>query len=174
MTKAGHKGKHVYHKPHEMVHIKNQYSKDLSLFYTEANVRSLFNWRRPLYSNICKFMSQQYLGYSEQTVRVRLSLLMQMQSVLTELAVFNLLTEDQEQRDLLYEVCKVSNFPYKGKSKKSASIREVESHSDLKQLSQDKSAKGDDKKVVVQERVNPSFAALFPTAKDFDKIFNWS
>ena len=51
-------GKHVYHKPHGMVNIKNQYSKDLSLFYTEDNVRSLFNWRRPLYSNICRFLSQ--------------------------------------------------------------------------------------------------------------------
>lgn len=50
--------KHVYNKPIEMVHIKKKYSKDLSLFYTEDDVRSLFNWRKPLYQNICKFMSQ--------------------------------------------------------------------------------------------------------------------
>ena len=104
-----------YRKSRETVEIGDRYSKDLSLFYTADDVRSLFNWRRPLYSNICKFMSQQYLGYSGLTIKKKLSLEMQMQSVLTELKVYNLLTEDNDQRELLYEVCKATEF----KSKKS-------------------------------------------------------
>ena len=41
-------------------------------------------------------MSQQYLGYSGLTIKKKLSLEMQMQSVLTELKVYNLLTEDND------------------------------------------------------------------------------
>ena len=35
---------------------------------------------------------------------------MQMQTVLTELKVYNMLSEDNEQRELLYEVCKATEF----------------------------------------------------------------
>ena len=98
---------------------------------------------------------------------------MQMQSVLTELAVFNLLTEDQEQRDLLYQVCKVSKFPVpdKARGKKATSMSTA---SGFEQLGQEKLAKVDKMSLVtVQKSANPSFEVLFPTAKDFDKIFNW-
>jgi len=68
-----------YRKPAEIVNIKGQLSKDLSLWYRVKDVRSVFNWRRPLYHNICKLMSQQYLGYSSYAVKKNLDLLMAMQ-----------------------------------------------------------------------------------------------
>ena len=101
----------TYRKPNEIVNIKGKFSKDLSLFYRVEDVRSLFNWRRPLYHNICKFLSQQYIGYSSLAVKKDLDLLMAMQSVLTELAVYNLITEDSTTRQQLYDVCRASQFP---------------------------------------------------------------
>ena len=47
-----------YRKPQDMVNIHGRMSKDLSLFYTVDDVRKLFNWKRPMYHNICKLVSQ--------------------------------------------------------------------------------------------------------------------
>ena len=94
-----------YEKPEEIVEIKQRFSKDLSLFYTVDEVREVFNWERPEYQNICKLVSQQYLGYSSIAIPKKLDLLMSMQSVLTQLKVFNFLTEVEGARELLFEVC---------------------------------------------------------------------
>lgn len=83
-----------YHVPKDVIDIKGVLTKDLSLYYSVDDVRSLFNWNKPLYYNICRFMSQQYLGYSGLTIKKNLNLLMQMQTVLTELKVYNMLSED--------------------------------------------------------------------------------
>ena len=107
-----------YRKPTEMVNIKGRMSKDLSLFYSVDDVRKLFNWKRPMYHNICKLVSQQYIGFSFYAVNTKLNLLIGMQAVLTELDAFNLLTEDTSARGLLYEVCKATEFPH------SAALRE--------------------------------------------------
>lgn len=65
--------------------IKGKFSEDMSLFYSVEDVRNLFNWRRPMYHNICKLVSQQYAGYSKYAYKKKLQLLMGVQSVLTEL-----------------------------------------------------------------------------------------
>ena len=91
-----------YRKPTEMVNIKGHMSKDLSLFYTIDDVRKLFNWRRPMYHNICKLVSQQYIGFSFYALNTKLNLLIGIQAILTELDAFNLLTEDTSARAMLY------------------------------------------------------------------------
>ena len=100
-----------YRKPNGTVTIEGRISKDLSLFFTEEDVRTLFNWKRPMYQNICKLMSQQYAGFSSIQYPEPVDLSMQIQSVLTELKVFNFLTEDQSARKLLYEVCHETVIP---------------------------------------------------------------
>lgn len=87
-----------YRKPDDIISINNRLSKDLSLFYTVSDVRKLFNWRQPVYHNICKLVSQQYVGFSPIAIKSKLNLLMSIQAVLTELDVFNLLSEDKEKR----------------------------------------------------------------------------
>ena len=98
-------------KPEEIVEIKQRFSKDLSLFYTVDEVRELFNYKRPEYQNICKLVSQQYLGYSSIAIPNQLDLLMSMQSVLTQLKVFNFLTEVKGARELLFKVCQEMELP---------------------------------------------------------------
>ena len=98
--------------PSGIVKINGRMSKDLSLFYTEDDVRKLFNWKQPMYHNICKMVSQQFVGFSSITAKSKLDLLIQIQAVLTELDVFNLLTEDTQSRSLLYDVCKATEFPF--------------------------------------------------------------
>lgn len=41
--------KKLYKKSNDTVKIGGRFSKDLSLFYTEEDVRNLFNWEKPLY-----------------------------------------------------------------------------------------------------------------------------
>ena len=66
----------IYRKPEDKVDIKGRLSEDLSLFYSVEDVRSLFNWRQPMYKNICKLVSQQYLGFSGKAYKKKLDLLM--------------------------------------------------------------------------------------------------
>ena len=106
-----------YRMPSDIVKINNRMSKDLSLFYTVDDVRKLFNWKRPMYHNICKLVSQQYVGFSSLAVKSKLNLLIHMQAVLTQLDTFNLLTEDATSRKLLYEVCKATEFPHQAGKK---------------------------------------------------------
>ena len=82
--------------------IGGKLSEDLSLFYSVDDVRTLFNWRKPEYQNVCKLMSQQYEGYNLETIKEKQDLLMEIQSVITELKVFNFLTENKSARKLLY------------------------------------------------------------------------
>ena len=46
-----------YRKADDTVDIGGKLSEDLNLFYSVDDVRTLFNWRRPEYQNICKLMS---------------------------------------------------------------------------------------------------------------------
>ena len=151
-----------YRKPSEIVSIKGRLSKDLSLFYSEDDVRTLFNWEQPMYHNICKLVSQQYLGFSTLAYPKPLELLMAMQSVLTELKVFNFLTEDMEARKLLFEVCESSEFPKYGAKNM---IRGGKSSKTVNQHSADKKHHDTDK-------VNPGFSYLFKDVGDFNKIFD--
>ena len=104
-----------YRKPTEIVNIKGRMSKDLELFYKVEDVRKLFNWKKPMYQNICKLVSQQYVGFSYYAVNSELNLLIGIQAVLTELDDFNLLSEDASARAMLYEVCKATDFPHQAK-----------------------------------------------------------
>ena len=74
-----------FRKPEDVVDIQGRLSEDFSLFYTVDDVRTLFNWKRPIYQNICKLLSSQYLGFSKFTTPDKLELRISMQAVLTEL-----------------------------------------------------------------------------------------
>ena len=111
-----------YKLPKGQYALGKKLSQDLSLFYTEQDVRNLFNWQRPMYNNICKLVSQQYLGFSDYAYGSKEELKMSMQAVLTELEVFNFLTEDNKARRLLYAVCSSSEFT---RSHRKADIRKA-------------------------------------------------
>ena len=104
--------KWVYKKPNDIVKINGRMSKDLSLFYTEDDVRKLFDWKRPMYHNICKLVSQQFVGFSSIAIKDNHKLKIDMQAVLTQLDAFNLLSEDTGSRKMLYDVCKATHFPF--------------------------------------------------------------
>lgn len=91
--------------PKGTVDINGKLSEDLSLFYTEDDMKNLFNWQVPLYTNVCSFLSQDFPGYTINDFKNRQSFLMELQAVLTSLKTFNLLTEDAHARKLLYNVC---------------------------------------------------------------------
>ena len=95
--------------------------------------------------------------------------------MLTELKVYNVLSEDNEQRELLYEVCKATEFRPRRKKDKDDPLL---SKKGMKQLS----AKTDSSPAEVNKpetelksnskKANPRFEMLFPSMHEFSKIFD--
>ena len=95
--------------------------------------------------------------------------------MLTELKVYNVLSEDNEQRELLYEVCKATEFRPRRKKDKGDPLL---SKTGMKQLSaKTDSSPAEEKKPETEsksnrKKANPRFEMLFPSMHEFSKIFD--
>jgi hypothetical protein len=79
---------------------------DIDLYFTREDVANLFDWDKQNYTRICEFSAGTWLEENNEAETNQLIFQIYIQRVLTELGLFEYLSEVQEARESLFNVCR--------------------------------------------------------------------
>jgi hypothetical protein len=91
--------------PDKVISINGKLTLDIELFFNEKDVGDLFNWEKQQFVRICEFAAGQLQVDQEQPDNSNLGI----QQCFTSLELFNYLSEIEQARARLYQVCKHSS-----------------------------------------------------------------